>query len=315
MIFLTLLLLGLTLSALFSGLETGFYSLQHLRIQFLAKTNPKAKLLLQLLQKPQEVVCTTLVGTNLSNYIATSACTSFLLHSLQVKNPEAWSTLLLTPTIFLFSEIYPKELFRNYSEKLTFLFARFLYLAYQLFYPITWILVNISKIWNTLLGHTQKENTITRHRVKYYLLEEGGLSIYQHELSNRVFQMEKLTVFHLMQPLSKIVAVPENIPYPKLLQIIHQSKFSRYPVYQQHKKNILGFVHYLDILLYNNNQNHFQLTNYLRKLPSLHYHSTVHQAIQTLKNNHVSMALVVKNQEIQGIITLQDLLEPLIGDL
>jgi|FLOH01.1.fsa_nt_gi putative hemolysin len=163
---LALLLLALAFSAMFAGSETAFYGLNRLRLRHDAATSRAAALLENVLRSPSAFLATLLIGNNIANDIAVHAATAIGVR-VGLESPEFWSTLCLTPLVFLFGEVLPKQLFLD-TPRLVIRFAAPLAVVRLLFWPLTAPLAALAR----RLDNSSSASPLARRQLEA-LLQEG----------------------------------------------------------------------------------------------------------------------------------------------
>lgn len=312
---LILLLIGVLVGALYAGLETGIYSVSRIRIQLLSEKKNQARKLSKILHRPQELVTSTLIGINLSHYICSVSGTALLVH-YSFANAEILSTLLLTPLLFIFAEIIPKEIFRRHADTLMCTFRGVLKISYLCFYPLIMLLLGLGKFWGYLLNQNPVQFQLSKQRIRLYFIEKGGLSQHQSQLAGNIFRLEEHGVIHVMQPLKKAIMLEKKTPRDQVLQVARTFKLKRYPIYENNPANIIGVIHIYDILFEEEGEENFSLEKYLRKFVRIPAGSPIPEALNMLQKGRTPLGIVLgKDDKAVGIVTLKDLLEEVVGVL
>ena len=226
-----LFLLGLRLSAFFSGAETGFYRVNYLRLNVDAHAgDARAKRLLWFAHHPGYFVATTLVGNNVANYLTTVAIG--IVVAMAVSTDADWGevaiTLLLAPVIYLAGELIPKNLYYRAPLYLLRRDIRWFSMFYWLFYPITLPLVAITRLLRRFAGsETQPmELVLGRSRLVQVLRQghrAGLLSDVQSRLVNGLMQSSGHGVNDSMTPSDRVLGLSESATRPEIIE--HARKF------------------------------------------------------------------------------------------
>ncbi len=238
----TLGLLGLVLSASFSGSETAFYRIPKLRLKLDAmEDDPAAKRLLWLVNRPSFFVATILVGNNVANYAVSMATVLFVGAALpQTKGimVEIASTLLLAPFLFVYGEMFPKYLSLRAPNRILRFLLPVLQFFFRLFLPITCILWFMNQIAAKLLGHSREmlELTLGRQELSRVLdegQETGLLFDAQRRLADGVFDVSNRLVGDWAVPASLWPRVTSDLPVIRVLEIARKHDLVEIPVYER----------------------------------------------------------------------------------
>ncbi len=316
------------LAGLFGGSETGMYQLSKVRLRLGVE---KKKFLFVVLERVMKdspsLLLTTLVGSNLAHYFATSIITYMFFVQTDVHSAEASATLVAVPLLFVFSELIPKNIFFHRSDFLMPYAAPVLYIAHKLF---SWcgavpLLRVISGGFGRLAGLSAPSKTpITsgpRHRILALLRdthEEGILSPIQTDMLNRVVAIPGTRIRSVMIPLGRVESVEFNSDRASLLSRLEKCPFTRLLVYRRRPSNIVGFVDIYETLSGSRDFN--SLAEYVRQIRKLDENTTVTEAIHVMQSEGHKIILVTRRtrgrrQRPVGIVTMKDLAEELLGEL
>ena len=202
----------IALGGFFSGSETGVYRLSRFRLRLGTEHGKKLyKMLSKIMADSHGLVFAILIGNNLVNYLATTV-TVVILENQFHKRAALYATLLMTPILFTFSEVIPKNIFYYRSDILMPRFVPILWLFNKLFNLIgaVWLLKIISSFFSRLLGGTTEASTaISASRagqikqIVHETREEGILSTLQNDIINRLLKMPNINIAQVMTPISK----------------------------------------------------------------------------------------------------------------
>jgi CBS domain containing-hemolysin-like protein len=323
---LLVLLLLLVGTAIFEGSESGFYSLSRLRIAAEAKQEkPIARLIERLFRNPAAHLITLLVGSNL--------CLEVLAHLTQAEIAKLsflppWGvefvlTLLLTPLVFFFGQLLPKDLFRRRPRRLVGLAAPLLLVARVLFLPVVWPLEKISLFLEQLLGVRPRdfERALGRESAMEVMREgarAGVLAPRAQELALNVFEYRTLTLASVLVPWAEVDFVDADQEPAEVRRRIASSDCSRLPVVVSTPEGprVVGYVHQLDLLADTLDGGAEQpLEAFVRPLLALPPELTVDRALARLRAGGQRIALVGTPSDPHGIVTLKDLVQTISGEL
>ncbi len=313
---LILLFLGILASAIFSGLETGIYSVSRVKVYFQEKKDNKVQKLAKILSKPQEMVTTTLVGNNISHYLCSFATTHMIL-SFAFPQPELMATILLTPILFIFADMVPKELFRRKADEWMSYFVPFLRCTFILFFPLVYFLLFIGKVLSFLLGQKPGQVQITRQKIRWYLLEKGGLSSHLIMWVENLFRLEEKKIFQVMKPARQVICFESDMKREEVLALIRRHGYSRYPLVRRkgRRVQVIGVVHVFSILFASEEQP-FSLENLAKTPIFLEPELSVSEGLRRIQVGAAPMG-IVKTQDgrFLGIVTIKDFMEEFVGVL
>lgn len=313
---------ALVLSAVFSGLETGAYVLNRVRLELrVARQDAGARRVAGLLARPQELVATILIGNNLVNYMVSTAAVAFLT-GVGVRDVALVTTLLITPMVFVAGEMVPKSVFRRSAETLMYRWAWIL-LAARWAFRWTGLLVLLTR-FSRLLVHLWHGPAAAaaapvdpRHRVRGILAEgyaQGLLSPVQSRMADRLTHLAGTTVAQVMVDLPHVVSIPIDCSRERFDRTLTGHNYSRLPVWRDRPNNIVGLVNIYDVLL--DVDSSAEPARHVRSIVTLPHDTDIGLAIVTLQRAHETMA-VVRNAAgaAAGIVTMKDLVEEIVGEL
>ncbi|MDF1666357.1 MAG: CNNM domain-containing protein [Planctomycetota bacterium] len=313
-----LFVLGYALSFFFSGFETGGYSLSSIRFELRKADNYRgAHLLAEDLSDMNGVIATTLVGTNLGNYMLTAAVVG-LLQALDPKTIEIVSTVLLTPFVFVFAEVLPKALFRRHADEIMYRAARLFRLSRGFFFPVTYLLSFVPVFLKIIGLNRQDGNTFNPSTLERFSIElargteEGVLSANQATMARRIMSLGSRTVKHAMVPILQVVKWDQKIALKQAKKRMAQIPYSRVPIYDGTPSNFVGTVWIYDVFFGDKRE----LREYTQATPRLRDNTSIDVALLQLRNKHEPMAFVVDEKDkVIGIVTLKDLVTEIVTDL
>jgi CBS domain containing-hemolysin-like protein len=314
---------ALFLSGFFSGSETGIYCVNRLRLRLgFEQGNTAARRLEKLIENEQSALTVTLIGTNLMNYITTAAFAFVLSEylSLSDRETEVYTVAILTPVVFVFGEVLPKNLFQLDADRLMLRGSLLLASAARLF-----TLTGLVKVLNTLArvatrlvgpGAISLAAFEPKRRVAVLLREAlvgDVIGDEQSELVDRVVRLSGTPVHRVMVPRNRVTAIAASADRNELLKTARRSKHTRVPVYERHPRRIVGLVK-IDALLADESWE--KVADEVRPIATIGPHDTVSNAINLLQQSGHSVAVVVdRGGQMLGIVTIKDLLGEVVGEM
>ena len=305
-------------SAFFSASETAFSSLNQIRLKSRAEDgDSSAARVLAMAEQYDKLLSTILIGNNIVNIAAASIGTILFTQMLGAERGATVSTIVLTIIVLIFGEVTPKSLAKEMPEKVATAVSPFLVLLMALMTPLTWLFTQ----WKKLLGHfvhSGEADTITEGELMTMVSEaenDGELTDRESELIRSAIEFDDVEVEEILTPRVDVVAVEDDIPLEELAQTFAESGYSRLPVYHGTIDNIIGVVHEKDFYIAR-----------LKKatkiddlvVPTLYTTGStqISQLLRTLREQHHHLAVVVDEYGgTEGIITLEDILEELVGEI
>ena len=305
-------------SAFFSASETAFSSLNQIRLKSRAEDgDSSAARVLAMAEQYDKLLSTILIGNNIVNIAAASIGTILFTQMLGPERGATVSTIVLTIIVLIFGEVTPKSLAKEMPEKVATAVSPFLVLLMSLMTPLTWLFTQ----WKKLLGHfvhSGEADTITEGELMTMVSEaenDGELTDRESELIRSAIEFDDVEVEEILTPRVDVVAVEDDIPLEELAQTFAESGYSRLPVYHGTIDNIIGVVHEKDFYIAR-----------LKKatkiddlvVPTLYTTGStqISQLLRTLREQHHHLAVVVDEYGgTEGIITLEDILEELVGEI
>ena len=317
------------LAGFFSGSETGMYRLSRLRLRMgIEKKKLSFVILGRCLHDSNGLLLSMLIGTNLAYYLVTSIVTNIFLNKVETEHAaEFFATLLTAPTLFIFSELIPKNIFFYRSDVLMPYLSPFLYTFHKAlnFCGIIPLLKFISSLLMRLSGLASSSKTVIsstqRHQIQAILQdthEEGIFSSVQTEIINRLVSISHIPIRSVMIAINNVQTVDIDSDNAALLNKLKKYAFSRLPVIERPSGNIIGFVNIYETL--NSSEQFTNLHNFIKPILKLNANTTVTDAINIMQKENQKIVLVMKIGRVGqerpiGIVTMKDLAEELLGEL
>lgn len=316
-----LFLLFLLLSAFFSSSETAIIASNPYTLDYLDKEGSKrARLVKQMMRKLENLLVTILFGNTLVNTAAASVAT-FIFASFMPDKREAvlLATISTTFLILFFGEINPKTFAAYNPVKVALWFIHPLRLFIVLFYPF----VKVFAISSRLISRSSREqeggkrNALNEEETKI-LLTTGikGMSTLRKKMIAGILDIGSRPVKEIMVPRPQIKAIEISSPFTHILDTILSSGYSRFPVYRGRLDNVEGLIHAKDIIPHLIDNKDFSIKSLLRPPLFVPESATVEKVLLQMQENTVHLAFVVDEfGNMEGIVTLEDIIEEIIGDI
>lgn len=309
------------ISAFFSASETGMMSVNRYRIRHLARTGDKAAMRVsKLLERPDRLLGVILTGNTFANILASSVATVLAVHFFGDLG-VAIATLLLTMTILIFGEMAPKTLAALHSQSVSTGASWLLVILLKLLYPVVWLINTVANGLLKLFGINIGKSGIDRLSVdelRSVVLESSGRISQQHQdMLLRILEMEKVTVEDIMIPRNEIVGIDLHDEWDKIVEQLTASQHGKLPLYQDDIDNVVGVLHLHETLklLGQDRLNKHILREIAHEIYFVPEGTPLHTQLLNFKTEQRRSALVVDEYgDIQGLITLEDILEEIVGE-
>lgn len=318
---LSLLLLLLLLSAFFSGSETALMSLNRYRLRHKAKAGHRgARLAETLLKRPDRLIGLILLGNNLVNF---SAASLVAIISLKIGGQPAVAigTLLLTLIVLIFAETAPKTLAALHPERIAFP-ASFVYFGLlKVVYPLVWLTNVASNGVLFLLGVRDGDaegDALSREELRTVVHEAGSrISTRYRQMLVSILDLEQVTVDDVMVPHNEIFGIDLDDDMEKISEVIQKSQHTRLPVYRDNIDNVVGLLH-LRRLANAVSEPGFSKSTIEALLTEPYFipeGTPLSTQLVQFQKGRRRLALVVDEYgDIQGLVTLEDILEEIVGE-
>ncbi len=317
---LIILIVLLALSAFFSSAETALTTVNRIRIRSLAEEgNKKAKLLLKVFDQQSKMLSTVLVGNNIVNLSASSLMT-ILTTKLFGSALVGVATGLLTVLVLIFGEITPKTYASVNAVKMSLNYVRIIYalmvILTQVVVVIEWMAGIVLKLFRTDKSKNKSDMTESEFLTIVDVTHEQGITSKEgKEIIKNVFDIDDISAREIMVPRIDVASIGVDASYEELMEIFEEYRFTRFPVYEEMVERIIGMINMKDILLYKQG-NPFSIKDYMRKPLFTYEGKMADELLEDMRESGETMAIVVDEYgDAVGIITMEDLLEEIVGEI
>jgi len=309
-------------SAFFSSSETSMMSLNRYRLKNLVKQkHPAAKKAQKLLEQPERLIGVILIGNNFVNILASSIAT-IVAFRLWGDAGIAISTATLTIVILIFAEVTPKTIAALHPEKIAFPAAHVLGPLLKIMYPLVYVVNQITNGILHLCGISTTSNdskNLSTEELRTIVNESGDtLPQGKQSMLLGVLELNEVTVEDIMIPRSEIIGIDLDADFQQILDIITSSEHTLLPVFNSDINKTIGILHLRDLtkLIQQNNLSKTTLVQTIREAYFIPESTRLQvQLINFLNENHRLGLVVDEYGDIQGIATLADILEEIVGEL
>ena len=313
-----LVLVGL--SAFFSSAETAFTTVNRVRMKALAdEGNSRASAVLTVLDHYSKMLSTILIGNNIVNLTA-SSLTTILASKVFGSYAVGIATGILTLTILIFGEKNKKNTAMIYSDKISLIYAKIILFLMKIFTPVVFIIDRLSMGISRLLhiDMSKKGSVMTENELKTYVdvsHEDGVIESEEREIIYNIFDFSDAVAKDIMIPRIDMVSIGLDMGYEEVLNIFKEYMYTRLPVYENDKDNIVGLINIKDFILLSDKE-HFQVKDILREAYYTYEYKKTADLMIEMREITANVAFVLNEYGATvGMITLEDLLEEIVGEI
>ena len=319
-----ILVFMLVLSAFFSGSETSLMTLNRYRLRHLVKLKHSGAIKAhRLLQRPDRLLGLILLSNSFVNNFASSIATVIAIKLYADDEAVlAIATGLLTLVMVICSEVTPKTLAAIKPELLAFPAAWIYTPLLKVFYPVVWVVNIFVKLLLRLVGvdtNKRSRDSLNKDELKSIITEaESLMPLRYQKMLLGILDLESATVEDIMTPRNEIVGIDLEASIEDIITQIKTSPHSRLAVYKKSIDRVVGFLHLRNVLVLVNKDNFDKqsIINLLTKPAFIPENTPVHTQMLRFKNEKIRIGLVVDEYgDVQGLVTFDDLLQEIVGEL
>jgi Mg2+/Co2+ transporter CorB len=315
------LVLLIFVSAFFSGSETSLLSINRYRLKHLKNEGRSGAIRAsKLLERPDRLIGIILLGNNFVNILA-SAITTVIAIRLWGESAIMVATMLLTVVILLFAEVAPKTVAAIHPEKFAFPASYILGPLLKLFYPVVWLINIFANGLLRLLGVKAQRGShhiLSRDELRTVVHESGENIPHSHQkMLLNIFDLETASVEEIMVPRNEIVGIDMDSTWEEITKVILNSSHTRLPVYYGDIDNTVGVLHLRNFLALQKQKEvkKEDITRIMREIYYIPEATPLNTQLLNFQKERRRMGLVVDEYgDIQGLATIDDILEEIVGD-
>jgi CBS domain containing-hemolysin-like protein len=313
-----IMLVCLIAEGFFSGSEIGVISADRMKLRHeAAKGSEGARLALEMLKKPEWLLSTTLVGTNIAVVTNTTMATALMM---QLFGPSySWlAIVLVAPLIWVFGEIVPKSIFQQRANVITPRAIFVLKFCSYLFYPILLVFSFLARLMARMLG--DKKNNINpftlREEIKSMMqmsASEGDIEPIEQKMIHRLFNFGETTAREVMMPLIDVTAIEQGVNCGRAIEVATERSHARIPVYSERVDKIIGMLDTLELLGVDADT---PISRFIKPISYAAPTKSIHDLLLDMRQKGEQMTVVVDEYGgAQGIVSIEDILEEVVEDL
>lgn len=318
---LLILIILLLLSAFFSSAETALTTCNRIRMRTLAEDNQdkRALCVLRITDDSGKMLSAILIGNNIVNLSASSLATTLAIKLIGSMGAGI-ATGILTLLILIFGEVTPKTSATLQADRIALKFAGIIEVIMKILTPVIFV-VNKLSLGVLLLLHvdpSKKNDSMTEEELRTIVdvgKESGVIESEEHEMINNVFDFRDAQAREIMVPRIDMVFANVNDSYDHLIEVFQEVKFTRLPVYEDTTDNVIGILNMKDLLVHQDKE-HFSVREFMRKPFYTYEHKNIAELFIEMRQSSTALAVVLDEYgTTAGMITMEDLLEEIVGDL
>ena len=330
------LIILIFLNAFFAASEIAFISLNDAKVSKQAKSgDKKAKQVLKMLENPSRFLATIQIGITLAGFLSSafasdafaSRLAPILNGLIPVISIAVWQsisiviiTIILSFFTLVFGELVPKRLAMKNYEKIAFATIGIIRSIYIVTIPFVKLLTVCTNLVSKLFGVSEKdEEVVTEEEIKMMVdegEEKGSIEENERELINNVFEFNDTTVSEIMTHRTDIYALSIDMNVSELIEELDEYRYSRIPVYEETIDEIKGILYLKDLLKYVKTRRNIKLKSIIRPAYFVARSKPIDELFKELQKNNNQMAIVLDEYGgTAGLITMEDILEELVGDI
>lgn len=307
-------------SAFFSGSETGMMAVNRYRLRHLMrKSHVKATRVLKLLERPDRLLGVILIGNTFSNILASALATVLAVRWFGELG-VAISTVVLTFIVLIFSEAAPKTVAALHPEKIAFFVSGPLKALLVLFYPLVWVVNGVANALLSIFGVRVRKKMIDPISIEELRSMVGETSsqttMNYQEMLLGVLDLQRVSVAEAMIPKTEIYGIDLDWEWDTIVAKLKEAPHAQLPVYREHIDNVQGLLSLRQALLHLNcvDANQQSLARLSKEVYFIPESVLLHQQLLNFQEEKKSIGMVVDEYgDVQGMLTLRDLLEEIVG--
>jgi len=314
------LLILIVLSGFFSSSETGLMAINRYRLKHLANTGHRgARLAQKLLTRPDRLIGLILLGNNMVNILAASIATVIAMRIFGANG--IWiSTLVMTVVVLIFAEVAPKTVAALHPERIAFPASYVLVVLLKVLNPVVWLINSFANFLLKPFGvkmDVEALERLNREELRTLVSEGGQISNEHQRMLVNILDLEHASVEDVMVPRGEIIGIDLDDDWADILNELTQTVFTRLPVYRESIDNVVGLLHIRSVIskLSLGGLRFEDLERSVRRPYFVPEGTSLTRQLLEFQSREQRIALVVDEYgDIQGLVTLDDILEEIVGE-
>lgn len=308
----------IVMSAYFSATETAFSSLNRIRVKNMAEHgSKKASLVLKLSENYDSLLSTILIGNNIVNIACTSLMTILCVKMFNEDLGATISTVVTTVVILVFGEVSPKSIAKESAEKVACFSAPLLKIFIYILTPANFLFGQWKKVLSCVFK-TSQDTGITEEELLTIVQEaenDGGIDKEEGSLIRSAIEFNELEAIDILTPRVDVVGVSIDLSKEEVAKVFTKTGYSRLPVYEGDMDNIIGILYHKDFYNYVN-ASEMEIKDAVKPVLFTTKRKNISELLKELQQKKLHIAVVVDEFGCTvGILTLEDILEELVGEI
>ncbi|MHC1636179.1 MAG: hemolysin family protein [Candidatus Methanospirareceae archaeon] len=311
----------LFLSAFFSGSETALVAIGKIKARALLKKGVRsAEVIQKLIEEPNVFLTTVLIGNNIVNVAASAIATSIAIDYFGSYGVGI-ATGVMVFLILTFGEIMPKTIALHHAEKISIIASKPLYILSSILRPVIKFFSFMVGVLHSVFGIKEVKKPLVSEEEVVTILdigeEEGVLEKEEKEMIKRVLAFNDTMVRNIMKDREEMVCIEANKSLEEAIDLIKRSGYSRIPVFEGDRDNIIGILYAKDILMHGDKcKGGVSLKEMIKPAYFVEETKMIDDLLKELQQGRVHIAIVVdKEGKVKGLVTLEDILEEIVGSI
>lgn len=326
-----LLIILIFINGILSASELAFLSIEKFELDKMVRRRKKnAKKIRKIIENPSNFLSTIQVGITLAGFLSSAFAASmfadkiiksgFIILNYNFTNAflVIIITIILSYFTLVFGELVPKKIALSNPFKVASLSVNLINIMQIICFPLIKFLAFSTDLICKILKIKPKENDFTEEDIKRIILtgtRDGIIEKKEQEYIFNIFKFNDTTVDKVMTPKEKCELINVNIKFGALLKKLKRTKFTRYPVYEGSTNNIIGIFNVKDYIMYKKDNDDFHIKKLLFNAKKFEYDEKIDDVFATMQKEHIQMGIVLKDKEFIGVITLEDAVEEILGNI
>lgn len=332
---LLLLVVLIGVNALFAASEIAFLSLNRNKVDKEAKGgNKKYEKIQNLLSNPSSFLATIQIGITLAGFLASAFAAEtfadYIVSKLSYINVSTSVlktvtvvivTIILSYFTLVFGELVPKRMAMNSPDKIAKFMVNSITVLSKIAYPFVWILTKSTNFICKLFGIKEKEEAkITEEDIKLMVAEglsKGAIEKGEKELIDNIFKFNDTTIADIMTKREDIIAVDVNDNNSNIINIIRKNRYTRMPVYYDELDSVIGILNVKDIIVSypSIKGKELNIREIMRNPYFVNSTDNIDDVFKDMQEKRVAMAVVMSKKKVVGVVTIEDMLEEIVGNI
>lgn len=324
-----LLVVLILINGILSASEIAFLSLDKFELKNRIKKNDKrAKRINKTLENESSFLSTIQVGITLAGFLASAFASDtfadYLINrGLTIIDPSVTRgilviliTIILSYFTLVFGELVPKKIGRNYSYQVAYLTIDIIRFISIVFYPLIALLTFSTNIISKILHIKEKDDTLSEEDIKRIILTSTNEKIIEEKERDyilNIFEFNDKTVKEIMTPKDKCIIIDINEDTKDIINKIRKTKYTRFPI--QSKNDIIGLINVKDLILTYQKDKELNIKNIIHPVKTFKSLEKIDDVFRKMQESHESFGIVKENNEFIGVITMEDAIEEIVGNI